>query len=149
MYREKRRKKGLALMELLLYLSLCTIMLMSAISLVRFSEMKKIQIENKTSSMAIVGFLMFSKEYCLSNGIMGTVVLDFDNNLMYFIGANNTRIKELKLEEVSLSKSSSFRIMSISVQGRITSGGTISFEDKNKVVHSITIGVGSDTIGTE
>lgn len=136
-------------MELLLYLSLCTVILTSVVSLVYFSKMKEIQIQNKTNSIAIVEFLMFSKEYCLSNGVMGTVVLDFSNNLMYFIGENNTRIKELKLKEVSLSKSSSFRMISISIQGRITSGGTISFEDKNKVMHSVTIGVGSDTIGTE
>lgn len=136
-------------MELLLYLSLCTVILTSVVSLVYFSKMKEIQIQNKTNSIAIVEFLMFSKEYCLSNGVMGTVVLDFSNNLMYFIGENNTKIKELKLKEVSLSKSSSFRMISISIQGRITSGGTISFEDKNKVMHSVTIGVGSDTIGTE
>lgn len=136
-------------MELLVYLSLCTVILASVVSLVCFSKMKEIQIQNKTNSIAIVEFLMFSKEYCLSNGVMGTVVLDFSNNLMYFIGENNTKIKELKLKEVSLSKSSSFRMISISIQGRITSGGTISFEDKNKVMHSVTIGVGSDTIGTE
>lgn len=149
MYRWKKRKQGLALMELLVYLSMCTIILMSTISLIKFSEMKKIQIENKTNSMAIVEFLIFSKEYCLSNGVMGTVGLDFNNNLMYFIGIDNKRIKELKFKEVNLIKASSFRIISISVQGRITSGGTISFEDKNKVVYNITIGVGSDTIDTE
>jgi hypothetical protein len=149
MYSEKRRKKGLVLMDLLLYLSLCTVIFASAVSLSYFCKMKKIQIQNKTNSIAIGEFLMFSKEYCLSNGVMGTIVLDFSNNLMYLMGENSKRIKELKLEEVSLSKSSSFRMISISTQGRITSGGTISFEDENKVMHSITIGVGSDTIGTE
>lgn len=148
-------KKGYTLIELIIVLSISTLLFsISVTNIVKFKEnMNNVEFEN--TAVEVKALLSFAKTYCRKNKVPGQIIIGSDRKTITFqVTDRNFPInKSIKLKdniEIGSNFTSSTDIKSdsnnISDEGYIKSAGTIVItNDKNKVIR-ITISVGSDII---
>lgn len=137
-------KKGITLIELIISLSIISIM--TSIVFLSFSCYKdyKIHINKEYYSNVIIDFINNSREYCREKRVRGSIYIDFCENSFTF------RVENKKIDEVNFPKDIDLTYavfgngntkISINNEGEVTTAGTLEFVDGKGEKHKITISV--------
>lgn len=140
------KKKGVTLIELILYLAILSIILSSSIILIGFTRMQKNKIDMKITIKSIDDLLMYGKQYCLTNRVYGKVLIDVSNGKVKFLNEKDNVAKEVIVKNATITVSTEVHEYKIQPNGRISKGTTISLDYGHNNRVDIKIGVGVDNI---
>lgn len=142
MTKNKLKSKGFTLIELMLVLTIISILL--SYSFINLTGLNTLQndIEGETFGNVMVNFINNSREYCRDNDIRGYIYLDEDKSELT-LNCGLEEIHKMKLpDKFILAIGKKGRKMEINSAGKITDPCTIRFKDRRNN-HRITVSVGT------
>lgn len=135
--------KGFTLIELVIVISIAASVFWGSMNIIKSCKRIKNNTEYKGCSNSILRFIQSSKEYCRKNYAAGRIYVN-ENGILCFT-ANNTIIKRLRIPEGfnTLHINTKDGRIIINEAGLVSSACTISYNDREKENHNITIWVGT------
>lgn len=137
-------RKGFALIEILVVLSIMMIMLSIGTGIIKSYKNICCSVDVQSCNNSIVSFIMDSKHYCRNNGVPGVIIFDTLNNTISLSVYLNTIRKyklpdKFKLEETT----SADKVITLNSKGLTGDACTIKYLDRKGNEHMITMRVGT------
>lgn len=149
MINTKMKNRGFTLIEILVVMSIVSI-----ISTIIFLEMKsyksfKNDLDVKYFNNEIVYFIGQGRHNCILNECLGEIMVDENKNTVKFYG--NSVLKDrldvpAGFNMTLINVTSGDNMIHIENTGVITTPCSLNYIDRNGIVHSITIGVGTANV---
>ena len=143
------KRKGYTLIELIVVLSIMSILSTLAIGGGMYFKDKGEVLTFENSIYEVKSLLSFAKSYCRKNKIEGDILIDKNGESITFNVNNKNHgiIKKITLnKDIKVGSNFKSGINKINKEGFITGAGTITLNYKNIKVVKITISVGNDII---
>lgn len=142
------RKEGYTLIELIIVLSIITLLSTVGFGGVKYFKDKIESLKLQNNVYEVRGLLSFAKSYCRKNEVVGNIAISKNKKDVVFevIERNHQLTKILNLDD-NIKVTSNFQngINNINKEGFIKTAGTITLSYKDKLIE-IKVSVGNDII---
>ncbi|NEZ46328.1 type II secretion system protein [Clostridium niameyense] len=143
-----RSKKGFTILEVILYISIYTILLSFVVINIEGNKKITNDIKTKEFSTSILNLINSSRNFCKGNNMGGYIYFNIeDRNINFYMTSEKVYgIRVPKGFNIMETNSSKLNSIYIDNNGMIADACTIKFKDKMNKIHKITICVGSSYV---
>lgn len=141
------KRRGFTLIEVLMALSLMTVLFGSSLISVKNCRAVANRIDTAVFGNSLVHFITFSKKYCRESGTGGYVYFVASKNTVQ-LSCGTSFVKKLKMPEGfrDLYVNRTGNKIYIDNRGFTSDACTIMFRDRNGALHYVTISVGTANV---
>lgn len=143
------RKKGYTLIEVIVVLSIITILSTAIIGGTKYFKNKSESLKFQNIAYEVKSLLSFAKSYCRKNNVVGNIVISNDRKSIFFeVSDSRYKLNRIIQLESGIEIGSNFKLgrTKVNDEGFIKEAGTITLSDNNSKFIKITISVGNDII---